>query len=210
MAGQAEQASQAASAVQCDVLGIGFGPANLALAIALEELWPGCEARFVEANSGPAWQAGMLLPGADIQNHPMRDLVTPRNPRSRYTFLNYLHETGRLFAFLNVPLPFPLRKEYARYIAWTAEHFAHQVDYGVRATAIDTTADGRYRVATDAGVYEARALVVAPGRSRYVPPVLADALGHRVIHASDYLYRVDEWIAEGVRDVVVVGASQSA
>jgi L-ornithine N5-oxygenase len=193
-----------------DIVGIGFGPANLALAIALEELWPEAAIRFIEANDGPAWQAGMLLPGADIQNHPLRDLVTPRNPRSRYTFVNYLHETGRLFAFLNVPQPFPLRKEYARYITWTADHFARQVDYGVRATTIETAADGTYRVHTTAGTYHARALVVAPGRTRFVPPLLASALGERVIHAGDYLYRVEQWIAEGVRDVVVVGASQSA
>jgi L-ornithine N5-oxygenase len=192
-----------------DILGIGFGPANLAVAIALEELWPDASVRFIEANAEPTWQAGMLLPGADIQNHPMRDLVTPRNPRSRYTFINYLHETGRLFEFLNVPLPFPLRKEYARYIAWTAEHFAHQVDYGVQATAINAT-DGGYRVETTADTYEAGALIVAPGRTRYVPPILADASCDRVIHASDYLFRVGDWISQGVDHVVVVGASQSA
>jgi L-ornithine N5-oxygenase len=198
-----------------ELLGIGFGPANLALAIAIEELSPAISAHFIEANSGPAWQAGLLLPGADIQHHPVRDLVTPRNPRSRYSFINYLHETGRLFEFLNVPLHFPLRKEYARYIAWTAAHFAEQVDYGVRASAIETLPDGRFLVRADTAEgdtaeYTASALVVAPGRSRYIPPVFADVLSDRVVHASDYLYRIDDWMGAGARHVVVLGASQSA
>jgi L-ornithine N5-monooxygenase len=74
-----------------DVLGIGFGPANIALAIALEECGSGNSVRFIERRSNPTWHPDMLLDGADIQNNPLRDFVTPRNPRSRYTFVNYLH-----------------------------------------------------------------------------------------------------------------------
>src|SRR6266480_2129500 len=113
-----------------DVVCVGFGPANIALAIALEELWPAAQAKFLEREPGPCWQPGMLLDGTDIQNDPIRDLVTPRNPRSRYTFINYLHEEGRLFRHLNLPGHFPLRKEYARYIQWVAEQVPVDVDYG--------------------------------------------------------------------------------
>jgi lysine/ornithine N-monooxygenase len=86
-----------------DVIGVGFGPANLALAIAFEELAPGLSVRFLEACSDPVWQGEMLLDGANIQNNPIRDLVTLRNPRSRYTFINYLFEEGRLLQHPNCP-----------------------------------------------------------------------------------------------------------
>jgi L-ornithine N5-oxygenase len=200
-----------APSVCCDILGVGFGPANLALAIALEELWPEASVRFIEAQPAPSWQAGMLLRRSDIQHNPLRDLVTPRNPRSRYTFVNYLHEAGRLFEFLNVPIPFPLRKEYARYVMWAAEQFADRVDYGTRATDISLLPDGHgYFVTAGDATYSARSLVVAPGRSRFVPSEFDTVLGDRVIHADDYLHRIDGWIEDGVRHVVVVGSSQSA
>ena len=103
-----------------DVLGIGFGPANLALAIALEEEGYDLDVHFLESRPGPSWQSAMMLDGSDIQNHPVRDLVSLRNPRSRYSFINYLFENGRLLAHLNLPVEFPLRKEYAQYVSWVA------------------------------------------------------------------------------------------
>ena len=195
-----------------DILGVGFGPAHLAVAVALEELWPEASVHFVEAQDSSRWQPGMLLAGSDIQHHPMRDLVTPRNPRSRYSFVNYLHECGRLFEFLNVPIPFPLRKEYARYIEWVASHFTHQVEYGRRVQRIDVLPDvSGYRLVTDDGsTYEAGALILAPGRTPYVPPVFAAATGPRVFHATEYLFRIDELGRDGLQDVVVVGGSQSS
>ena len=52
-----------------DVLGIGFGPANIALAVAMEETAPpGADptktVRFIEAGTDPQWQGGMLLSGS--------------------------------------------------------------------------------------------------------------------------------------------------
>ncbi len=92
-----------------DVIGIGFGPANIALAIAATELESPLSFKFLERRNCPSWQDEMLLPGSDIQNHPLRDLVTPRNPRSKYTVTNFLFEHNRLFEHLNLPLIHPLR-----------------------------------------------------------------------------------------------------
>src|SRR5882757_8921182 len=109
-----------------DVVGIGFGPANIALAIALEEMLPASTRTFLDQSTEVIWQRNMLFENAldihsNIQNIPHRDLVTPRNPRSRYTFLNYLHENGLLFKHLNMDLMMPMRPEYARYIGWVAK-----------------------------------------------------------------------------------------
>src|ERR1700712_4651544 len=92
-----------------DLVGVGFGPANIGLAVALEESgWSG-STLFLERLPAPDWQPGMLLDGADIQHHPLRDFVTPRNPLSPYSFLNFLKQEGRLFQFLNLDIAFPLR-----------------------------------------------------------------------------------------------------
>ncbi|MFG3496184.1 SidA/IucD/PvdA family monooxygenase [Streptomyces sp. NPDC047928] len=198
-----------------DIVGIGFGPANLALAIALEEQEAGLDARFLEARAEPAWQPGMLLDGSDIQNHPSRDLVSLRNPRSRYSFLNYLFENGRLLEHLNLPIEFPLRKEYARYITWVARHFDQVVDYGRRAADVQVVErDGErlYSVTAQTGeTYLGRSLVVGPGRTPYVPAPFDTAGSRRIFHLTDYLFRLEEFTADRApASVAVIGGSQSA
>jgi L-ornithine N5-oxygenase len=200
--------------VDVDVLGIGFGPGNIALAVALDESDSDLAVRYVERNPIPAWQSGMLLDGSDIQHNAARDLALPRNPRSRYTFYNYLFEHGRLFEYLNLGLPYPFRKDYARYVTWVAEQFAGQVDYGVEVTAL-RVADGDGVALLDARLSDGRsvrshAAVVAPGRQPRIPQAFANIVDERVFHSSVYLHRreVCERIAEPV--IVVIGASQSA
>ncbi|MEU5696349.1 SidA/IucD/PvdA family monooxygenase [Actinosynnema sp. NPDC020468] len=203
-----------------DVLGIGFGPANLALAIALEEEGHDLDAHFLEARPGPSWQSAMMLDGSDIQNHPVRDLVSLRNPRSRYSFINFLFETGRLLEHLNVPMEFPLRKEYAQYVTWAAGHFGRLVDYGAHVTgvAVDRQAEGGpvYTVTTSAGdTHRARALVVGTGRSPFIPAPFDAVDSPRVFHLTRYLPALRELGVAGEghstpRAVTVIGGSQSA
>jgi L-ornithine N5-oxygenase len=157
----------------------------------------------------------MLLGGADIQNNPLRDLVTPRNPRSRYTFINYLHENGRLFKHLNLPNHFPLRKEYARYIQWVAEQVPADVEYGREVTRICLagTVEGHnlIKVSTaDGRAYYARSIVVAPGRTANIPPVFAGLDCPQVFHTSAYLPGIADLSNDYAGTVAVVGASQSA
>jgi len=206
-----------------DVLGIGFGPANLALAIALEEEGHDLDVRFLEARPGPSWQSAMMLDGSDIQNHPVRDLVSLRNPRSRYSFINYLFENGRLLEHLNLPMEFPLRKEYAQYVTWAAGHFSGLVDYDVHVTgvAVDRDAEGRalYTVTTSTGAtHQARALVIGTGRAPFIPEPFDTVDSPRIFHLTRYLPALRELEEMGVagpgdrspRAVTVIGGSQSA
>ncbi|MER6169090.1 SidA/IucD/PvdA family monooxygenase [Streptomyces violaceorubidus] len=198
-----------------DVIGVGFGPGGIALAAALEEEAPELDCLFLESRSEATWQPGMLLRGVDTQHHPSRDLATLRNPRSRYTFLNYLHETDRLLAYLNVPQHFPLRRDYVRYIRWVAAELSSYVAYDSRVTDI-SVADGpepHYVLRTSEGqVHRGRALVVGTGRTPYVPEVFANVLGSRVCHSTEYRWRLAERrrAKGGPLTVAVIGASQSA
>ena len=76
---------------EVELLAIGAGPSNLALAVAIEELGPAGLARnslVFERNHDIEWQLGLLLPWAKIQVSFLKDLVTLRNPRSRFSFEN--------------------------------------------------------------------------------------------------------------------------
>lgn len=199
-----------------DIVGVGFGPANIALAIALEELAPHLSVRFLERRVNADWQAGMLLEGSDIQNHPLRDLVTPRNPRSRYTFTSFLHENNRLYEHLNLPLHYPLRLEYSQYIGWAAGCFRHQVEYQREVTDIvpSAAADGtlmHYRVrCSDRTEYLARSVVLAPGRTPNIPEPFKSVDDARVVHLNHYLPAVERLKSAGGGCVAVIGGSQSA
>ncbi len=199
-----------------DVIGIGFGPANIALAAAFEERGEHGAVLFLERAEKSGWQPSMLLDGSDIQNNPLRDLVTPRNPRSKYSFINFLHQHGRLFDYMNLGVEYPLRKEYAQYIAWVAQHFNESVLYDrfVTGLAIDDLDQGpAFVLTTDAGeVFRSRSLVVAPGRTPLIPDPFQNLEGPRVFHLTQYLAALGELTRRQspLERVCVVGGSQSA
>ncbi|WP_342009211.1 lysine N(6)-hydroxylase/L-ornithine N(5)-oxygenase family protein [Corynebacterium bovis] len=120
-----------------DVVGVGFGPGNLGLAVALEEENPGLDALFLESRDHFAWHPGMLLPGANMQISFLKDLATVRNPRSRYTFTNYLRERGRLVDFINRQTFTPERVEFTDYLAWVAETVEADIRYGAQVVAVE-------------------------------------------------------------------------
>lgn len=197
-----------------DLVAVGYGPANLALAIALDELPEPPSAVYLEASVDPLWQKNMLLPGSDIQHNPIRDLVSLRNPRSRYTFINYLFENGRLLEHLNLPAAFPLRSEYTDYIDWVRRLLPADVRYGVRVAAIRLSDQhpGCYCVELDDGrVLTARAISLGPGRTPFIPaPFNGLQPRSRVFHLTEYLERIEALRLPADAEVAVVGGSQSA
>ncbi len=112
-----------------DLIGVGFGPSNLALAIAIAEhnagvrRTPGARgvtAAFVERQRGFGWHRGMLLEDATMQVSFLKDLVTLRNPQSDFSFLCYLQSRNRLVDFINQKNFFPSRVEFHDYLQWAA------------------------------------------------------------------------------------------
>lgn len=210
-----------------DVLGIGFGPSNLALSIAVEEHNAGrsaghrLNALFLERQSGFGWHRGMLIDDATMQVSFLKDLVTLRNPTSDYSFLCFLRERGRLIDFLNQKTLFPLRMEFHEYFEWAAERVSHLVAYGSEAVAVDPVRDDDGQVAyfdvtcrDTAGsggtvTHRARNISLAMGLEPHVPPGLE--LGERVWHNSQLIPRSIQLADSGapVRRVVVLGAGQS-
>ncbi|ARP81328.1 ornithine monooxygenase [Bordetella genomosp. 8] len=217
-----------------DLIGIGFGPSNIALAIALEEHHGrGAPVRapagqpagplpggplFIEKQPRFAWHPDMMLEGAHMQISFLKDLVTLRNPASPYSFLSYLHDKGRLQDFINLKTFFPSRQEFNDYLAWAAGHFDHCCTYGEQVLDVQPeSAHGvvellRVRsLAADGRPRErlARNLVISVGGRAHIPEVFTGVLGDgRVFHTSTYL----SGLARQPRldRIAVVGAGQSA
>ncbi|WFD29451.1 taxifolin 8-monooxygenase [Malassezia sp. CBS 17886] len=127
------------SAPVYDVVGVGFGPANLALCIALHESTartPDFDMCFLEQGPKFTWHPSLLLPGSQLQVSPLKDLATLRNPTSSYTFVNYLHKVDRLVDYINREEKVPSRREWSAYLAWAAQHMHAYVRYGRRVRDI--------------------------------------------------------------------------
>ncbi|MHA3020035.1 lysine N(6)-hydroxylase/L-ornithine N(5)-oxygenase family protein [Mycobacterium sp. BMJ-28] len=187
------------------LLGIGFGPANLALAIALSEC--GSHGRFLEAQHRFGWHRDMLLPGTRMQIPFLKDLATLRNAKSDFTFVNYLSERGRLVDFIGRHDVFPSRREFHDYLEWAAGSFAGDVRYGQRVVAVSRGASAGFAVCTESGsVMAADTLVLGTGLNPVLPcgvgPSSRRFHSHRLLGALAAL--------GPLRQVAVIGAGQSA
>ncbi|KAL1583109.1 hypothetical protein WHR41_08282 [Cladosporium halotolerans] len=216
-----------------DLVCVGFGPASLAIAVALHDAIDKGDAalgtstpkvRFLERQQQFAWHAGMLLPGAKMQITFIKDMATFRDPRSEFTFLNYLHENGRLVSFTNLGTFLPQRIEYEDYMRWCAEHFEEVVEYGQDVTSVDvsrtnpqTGAAEEFKVtSTDQTTgrqttTRAKHVVIAAGGRPSIPKQIP-ANHPRVIHSSQYATHIDQIFppGQGPRSVAVIGGGQSA
>lgn len=201
-----------------ELLAVGAGPSNLALAVALEELAPTLARNclLIERDREVTWQRGMMVPGAMSQVSFVKDLVTLRNPRSRFSFLNYLHDNGRLEQFVNMGGTVPYRAELAGYLKWSAESLA-LVDVELARECVEITprreggtVTGFRTRTTDGEVIESRYLTIAVGRDARIPEQLADLKPDRMIHSTQYVQRIAQLPKDKAHRVVVVGSGQSA
>ncbi|MEN3584038.1 lysine N(6)-hydroxylase/L-ornithine N(5)-oxygenase family protein [Streptomyces sp. ZYX-F-203] len=205
-----------------DLIGIGFGPSNVAMAIALSEhnarvgRQEAVTAHFFEQQPSFGWHRGMLIDDATMQVSFLKDLVTLRNPSSEYTFLRYLQCKGRLIDFVNHKNLFPLRVEFHDYFEWAAAKVDDMVSYGHEVIAVEPVGrdgvveylDVTARSGDEVVVHRARNLVIGTG----LRPVMPEGVERtdRVWHNSDLLAKADGLEDTDPSRFVVIGAGQSA
>ncbi|KAF3924684.1 hypothetical protein AA313_de0206040 [Arthrobotrys entomopaga] len=208
-----------------DLICVGFGPASLAIAIAIQEILPETtrpKVLFLERQQQFVWHSGMLLPGSKMQISFMKDLATLRNPCSEFTFVNYLKVKDRLLDFINLNTFLPLREEYNDYMQWCASKFNDVVSYGETVTLVEPVMGqnservvDRFIVRSQIGGIEERRLakhvVVAVGGRPLLPKPLP-SYHPRIVHSSQYSSRVPQTLLDfdGRYRIAVVGAGQSA
>jgi L-ornithine N5-oxygenase len=212
-----------------DLVVAGFGPSGIALAAAVEDHDDACptlagqlDAIYLERAADSSWQPDLVLPGTDIQHHFLRDFATPRDPRSRFTFPNYLLQSGRFYPFTLMG-GYVSRLEWSDYVQWTAGQVRGPVEYHHEVVAVEPVpdADGRIRAArvlsrdvrdgshrVDVG----RNVVLATGHQPWVPEIFQPYLGERVFHASEFLPRMAALStgSDTSARYAVIGAGQTA
>lgn len=199
-----------------DVVGIGFGPANLSLAISLEEFGEHrLSSVFLERKPSFGWHQGMLTENAVMQVCFLKDLATLRNPRSSFSFLVYLQERDRLIDFINQRTLYPSRLEFHDYLEWAAARFDQSVEYGVEVVGLRPVSVGDDVVSLDVVcsiggervLRRARNVVIGTGLTPALPPGVVGS--ERIWHSSELLDRLRDR-HRPPRRFVVIGAGQSA
>jgi L-ornithine N5-oxygenase len=207
-----------------DLVGIGFGPSNLALAAAINE----CEksqslrALFLEQKPAFAWHPNMLLPNTVMQISFLKDLVTQRNPKSEFSFISYLKASGRLNDFINLKTFYPSRIEFNNYMAWVADNLKSYVRYDTVVTSVATEGEAPHQFVRityensstgEVNYALAKNIVVAVGGKPNMPVSLQlKSDGSAVWHSSQYLQKIADLrgrVHPGHR-FVVIGRGQSA
>ncbi|KAF7719469.1 Uncharacterized protein PECH_005247 [Penicillium ucsense] len=216
-----------------DLLCVGFGPASLAIAIALHDAMDPALTRtassssfapkvaFLERQTQFAWHAGMLVPGSRMQISFIKDLATLRDPRSSFTFLNYLHNKNRLVHFTNLGTFLPARMEFEDYMRWCAQRFEDVVSYGeevvelVPGSKTDGVVDyfivrSRNSATGKISSRRARKVVVALGGKPQMPPGFPQDA--RIMHSSKYCTGLPNILMNesAPYNIAVVGSGQSA
>lgn len=209
-----------------DIVGVGFGPSNLGLAIAIAEHNASAEnqgparqndpaarpisAVFLESKTEFGWHTGMLLPGTTMQISFLKDLATQRSATSAFTFVNYLAERGRLTEFINHQTFFPTRLEFHDYLHWAANKVEADVRYSTPVVGIQEAGD-HFEVSTAAGdgaAIRARHVVIAGGLVPRLPDGVVES--DRVFHNHRLLEHLGRIPEPRHHRFAVVGAGQSA
>jgi L-ornithine N5-monooxygenase len=217
-----------------DLICVGFGPASLAIAVALHDAtYHGRKdfsssyspkVCFLEKQCSFRWHAGMLLPGSKMQISFIKDLATLRDPTSKFTFLNYLKCKNRLIQFTNLGTFLPTRMEFEDYLRWCADHFSEDVEYGQEVTRVKPVSSHlekskislfeveAYDHMTGKNVSRrARHVVIAVGGRPNIPAPFP-RLHSGVIHSSSYCNSISRLLTskQAPYSIAVVGSGQSA
>jgi len=192
-----------------DLVGIGIGPFNLALAALASDV-DGLDAVFLDERPEFSWHPGLLLEGTTLQVPFLADLVTLVDPTSRWSFLSYLRAHDRLFRFYFAERFGVPRREYDDYCRWVARSLP-SCRFGFRVTSLRWVGEhfevGYADASGKRATVAARNVVLGVGTRPVTPPAFDGLLGKEVFHAADYLPQRPA--LAGARDVTVVGSGQS-
>lgn len=183
-------------------VGIGVGPANLSLASLLHGC-PDVSNLFLDRKDEFSWHDGQQVPGASLQVSLFKDLVVLSDPTSRFSFLSYLHEQGKIYHFVNAQFDAVPRQEFRNYLEWASRR-NENIAFGEQVLAVDF--DRHFVVHTTRGVVTAENIVLGVGTRPWVPELAHGLLGETQFHVADFVGRAQ---GLGGQRVAVLGGGQS-
>ena len=196
--------------MEIDLMGVGVGPANLSLAALLttarERGHTSLSSIFLERNSAIFWHSQQMFPETLMQTEFYRDLVTPIDPTSRFSFLSYLKANARLEQFFCSSTIYPTRQEFEDYFNWAAAQI-DDIVFGVTANFVDYDPNTKlFIVQADPGsTYASKHIVLGCGAE---PKSAVETQPRSRVANVSTLLSFD--FPDPLQRVLVVGGGQSA
>ena len=198
--------------METDLVGVGAGPANLSLGALLttarERGLTSATSTFLERNPAILWHSGQMFPGTLMQTEFYRDLVTPIDPTSRFSFLNYLKSNGRLDQFICSAIICPTRREFEDYFNWAAKQMP-DLCFSTNVCSVDYNPERNVFVVEVEGAsqkrHELQHIVLGCGKAPST--TIPQGGASRVVDVSELLAFK---FPSPVQSVLVIGGGQSA
>ncbi|KAH0386977.1 hypothetical protein KCU92_g2184, partial [Aureobasidium melanogenum] len=215
---QAAPANASASTQTYDLVVVGFGTTALSLATALADSETDLKVLFLEYKSKFEWAPASVLPENTTRSSFLRDLITTRNPRSEFTFVNYLFESRQLVQFVNSSHIAPTRLVMGNYLSWVAGKMVERgwVRYSSTATRVVPIKNGsslingwKVNVCDAQGntsTVSSKRVVLATGSRQKLPGTLLGAKD-KVLHTSEVAPLLRNLKDQ---DIAIVGEDQEA
>jgi lysine N6-hydroxylase len=195
-----------------DFLAIGLGPFNLSLACLADPIRD-LRGRFLERNEDFDWHPGMLIDDTTLQNPFLADLVSLADPRSKFSFLNYCKQEGKLYAYYIRERFYLSREEYNRYCKWAISQLS-SIAFGSNVENVEYDQEralyivrGRQTRTGQPFMYRAKRLVVGVGSVPQLPECCGE-MRDSCIHSAHYVAR--KQALQQKRSIAVIGSGQSA
>lgn len=208
-----------------DVVCIGFGSAAMSLGIAWRESDTSTNIAFLEEDSKSAWRPLGDLPGnVHMGSNFLYDMITLENPRSSFTFIQFLHDRKLLVDFTNLGSMQPPRVLFEEYLRWCAKQFRNEVRHDIKVLSIEPAYSANKKInnwnvfclnrATgQRQIHTAGRVVICVDQQPYMPLALARPdLRSAVIHSSRCMTRLNELTNPSCPHVhiAIVGQTQQA
>jgi lysine N6-hydroxylase len=195
-----------------DLIGIGIGPFNLGLA-ALANNIQHLDTKFFDRNTSFNWHPGLLMAETRLQVPFFADMVTPADPTSPFSFMNFLKSKGRMFRFAIQENNFITRFEYNEYCQWVISQLPN-LHFGFNCEAIHFNSEkdcyDLYFRNRDGHTYlfHGKKIVIGVGTVPLMPECVADFDHDFVFHSSEYLLKKERLIKQ--KHISIIGSGQSA
>lgn len=186
---------------QYNLCGIGAGPSNLSIAAMLKKPET---ALFIEQMENYDWHSGLQLGFAELQVSHLKDLVTLADPTNKFSFLNYLVKSGRMYHFLNCQFENISRREYSDYLKWVHSSL-NNINMAESVLSVDYE-NGQFQIDTSKDRYFSKHLSIGVGKTPYIPEFARHEINENNFHASTYGLRRDNFKG---KKVVVIGGGQT-
>ena len=187
-----------------DLIGVGIGPFNLSLAAVLDKA-QNFNYRFFDSKKAFEWHSEIMFSDSDMQTSYLKDLVTPVDPTSPYSFLNYLVQNGLFHLFMNTGRQVVTRREFEMYCQWVTHKLEHRLQFNSPVSNVDFNGSN-FVITAGNEAFTAKNICIGTGLTPRIPECTTDLISKNFFHAkSSELAGLN---VEG-KDIVIIGGGQT-